>query len=49
VLRIGQLETVIVKDGERWIRRLVTTGAAFDGGAIEILSGLSGGETVGLP
>ena len=48
VVRIGQLETVLVKEADRWSRRLVTTGADAGGGAVEILSGLSGGETVGL-
>jgi len=48
VVRVGQLETVVVKDGARWERRLVTTGGTTDG-KVELLSGLSGGETVGLP
>lgn len=48
VSRVGQLETVLVEDGERWSRRLVSTGADLPGGAVEILAGLSGGETVGL-
>ncbi len=49
VERVGQLETVLVRSGERWERRLVTTGASGPGGTVEILSGLAGGETVGLP
>lgn len=49
VARVGQLETVVVKTGDRWERRLVTTGALGADGSIEVLSGLSGGETVGLP
>lgn len=49
VVRVGQLETVLVRDGARWSRRLITTGAAFEGGQVEVLSGLAGGETVGLP
>jgi RND family efflux transporter MFP subunit len=49
VERVGQLETVLVESGGRWTRRLITTGAALGGGAVEVLSGLAGGETVGLP
>lgn len=49
VSHVGQIETVLVKDGDRWTRRLVSTGADLPGGAVEILAGLSGGETVGLP
>jgi len=48
IARVGQLETVVVKEGARWARRLVTTGAVVEG-QVEILSGLAGGETVGLP
>ncbi len=48
-MRVGQLETVVVREGERWLRRLVTTGVALDGDRVEVLSGLTGGETVGLP
>jgi RND family efflux transporter MFP subunit len=50
VSRVGQLETVLVKDEKagRWQRRLVTTGARVDGERVEILSGLAGGETVGV-
>ncbi len=46
VERVGQLTTVLVKSGERWSRRYVTAGEA-DGGRLEILSGLDGGETLG--
>jgi RND family efflux transporter MFP subunit len=49
VVRVGQLETVLVETGGVWQRRLVTTGAASDDGSVEVLSGLAGGETVGLP
>ena len=45
--RVGQLETVVVKSGERWTRRLVTTGARLDDKDVEVLSGLRAGETVG--
>lgn len=46
--RVGQLETAVVRVGERWERRLVTTGRVDDEGLVEVLSGLVGGETVGL-
>ena len=48
VRRVGQLETVLVRDGERWTRRLVSTGPRFEDGTIEILAGLAGGETIGV-
>ncbi|WP_286181991.1 efflux RND transporter periplasmic adaptor subunit [Desulfovibrio sp. Huiquan2017] len=47
VHRVGQLETVMIQSGEAWHPVYVRTGAAVNG-KIEILSGLSGGETVGL-
>ena len=49
VSRVGQIETLVVSDGGRWSRRLVSTGSGLPGGMVEILAGLSGGETVGLP
>ena len=49
VVRVGQLETVVVRDGERWTRRIVTTGGDLSDGRVEVLSGLVGGETLGLP
>jgi hypothetical protein len=49
VARVGQLETVVVREGERYERRLVTTGQRYDDGSVEVLSGLAGGESVGLP
>jgi len=50
VRRAGQLESVIVDaGGGRWERRIVTTGRALTGDRVEVLSGLAGGETVGLP
>lgn len=49
VERIGQLEYVSVVDAGRDARRLVTTGEALEGDAIEILSGLRAGERVRLP
>jgi RND family efflux transporter MFP subunit len=47
VRRVGQLETVMARSGDSWQPVYVRTGQAVDG-RIEILSGLSGGETVGL-
>lgn len=44
---VGQLETVMVKSGENWESVYVRTGATH-GDAVEILSGLSGGETLGI-
>jgi RND family efflux transporter MFP subunit len=49
VSRVGQLETVTAREGDRWTRRLVSTGAPLPDGKVEILAGLAGGETVGLP
>lgn len=49
VARVGQLETVLLeREAGRWQRRLVTTGTAFADGTVEVLSGLKGGERVGL-
>lgn len=47
IRRIGQLELVKVKDKDTWKQRLVKTGRAVDDN-IEILSGLDGGEIIGL-
>jgi len=50
VTRVGQLTTVRVQEDGRWVRRYVTLGA-FQGRReerVEILSGLRGGETIGL-
>ncbi|MDD3313198.1 efflux RND transporter periplasmic adaptor subunit [Pseudodesulfovibrio sp.] len=47
VTRVGQLETVRVKTGDGWQTVYVRTGAAH-GDNVEILSGLSGGETLGV-
>jgi len=49
VARVGQLETVLVQGAAGFERRLVTTGERFEDGTLEVLSGLAGGETVGLP
>ena len=37
---------VLVKVGDRWVRRYVTLGVEADG-TVEVLTGLSGGETLG--
>jgi RND family efflux transporter MFP subunit len=47
IVRVGQLEMVIIKNGERWERVFVKTGRPING-RIEILSGLKGGETIAL-
>lgn len=49
LIRVGQLEQVMVKEGEFWKRRLVTTGEEREGGRLEVLSGLDGNEIVGMP
>jgi HlyD family secretion protein len=49
IARVGQMETVLVRDDGAWRRRLVTTGEAYADGTVEVLSGLDGGETVGRP
>ncbi len=48
IVRVGQLQTVVVNDLGRWVRRYVTTGRALPDGAVEVLSGLRGGEEIGL-
>ena len=48
VVHVGQLRTVVAREEAGWVRRLVTTGADLGGGFVEVLSGLSGGETVGV-
>ena len=48
VFRVGQVEMVLVKEARGWVRRAVRTGASRDG-EVEVLSGLSGGEEIGLP
>lgn len=47
VTRVGQLETVMIKSGDSWQTAYVRTGARH-GDKVEILSGLSGGETLGI-
>lgn len=48
LFRVGQVEMVLVERDGRWQRRAVRAGPAA-GERIEILSGLQGRETVGLP
>ncbi len=43
---VGQLHTVLARHEDRWVRRYVTIGEVLDG-KCEVLSGLSGGETIG--
>jgi len=45
--KVGQLELVTVKEGDRWDRRYVKTGRRI-GQHIEVLSGLNGDETIGI-
>ena len=47
VIRVGQLETVMVKTEQGWQPVYVRTGRLVDD-RVEILSGLSGGEIVGI-
>lgn len=44
--QVGQLNTLLVNDQGRWVRRYVRIGKTIDG-QVEIVSGLEGGETVG--
>ena len=46
VSRVGQLQTVLVLDQDRWVRRYVTLGEPA-AERVEVLSGLEGGETIG--
>jgi RND family efflux transporter MFP subunit len=45
---VGQLKTVLVREPDGWARRFVCVGAPV-GDNVEILSGLDGGEEIGLP
>ena len=45
--KVGQLELVTVKEGNRWTRRYVKTGRRLEN-HIEVLSGLKGDETIGI-
>lgn len=47
VVRVGQLETVLVKGEAGWISVHITTGQRLEQG-VEVLSGLSEGDEVGL-
>jgi RND family efflux transporter MFP subunit len=46
VRRVGQLELIFVKKGQHWRSRFVKSGRRI-GDEVEILSGLSGKETIG--
>jgi HlyD family secretion protein len=46
IIRVGQLTTVSARVGERWERRYVSIGEERDG-QVEVLAGLSAGETIG--
>ncbi|SHI82985.1 RND family efflux transporter, MFP subunit [Desulfatibacillum alkenivorans DSM 16219] len=46
--RTGQLEMVTVREGGIWKKVFVKTGKPLGGGKVEVLSGLEGGETVGV-
>ncbi len=51
VRSVGQMETVLVRDSEeqdQWNRRFIRTGRNIDDNMVEVLSGLSGNETIGL-
>ncbi|MUM76551.1 efflux RND transporter periplasmic adaptor subunit [Pseudodesulfovibrio sp. F-1] len=51
VTRVGQLETVMVREGDSWQPVHVRTGdrvSGRPGDLVEVLSGLSGGETLGV-
>ncbi len=47
VHRIGQLETIMVRSGDKWESVYIRTGAVYND-MVEVLSGLSGGETIGI-
>jgi RND family efflux transporter MFP subunit len=47
LVRVGQLETVLIRGEDGWQRVYVTTGQRRDG-MVEVLSGLKGGETVAV-
>ncbi len=47
VVKVGQLEAVMVKVGDSWEKFYVKTGKQSNG-MVEILSGLDGGEVIGL-
>jgi HlyD family secretion protein len=47
IVKVGQLETVMVKLKDSWEKIYVKTGKQSNG-MIEILSGLDGGEVIGL-
>ena len=48
VTRIGQLETVTIKENGKWQQVFVRTGRVIGNDALEILSGLKGDEMLAL-
>jgi len=48
LVRVGQIQTVVVNDTGTWVRRYVTTGRLLPDGFVEVLSGLAGGEEIGV-
>ena len=46
--RTGQLEMVTVQEGGIWKKVFVKTGKALDADKVEVLSGLEGGEIIGV-
>ena len=47
VKHVGQMELVMVDENGRWEKRLIKTGQSL-GDRVEVLSGLTGSETIGL-
>ncbi|MBK7642129.1 MAG: efflux RND transporter periplasmic adaptor subunit [Planctomycetes bacterium] len=47
LVRVGQLAALCVREDGVWTRRHVSVGATHTDGRIEVLAGLSGGETIG--
>lgn len=48
IIKVGQLESVMVKVKDEWEKFYVKTGKQSNG-MIEIISGLDGGEVIGIP
>jgi multidrug efflux pump subunit AcrA (membrane-fusion protein) len=49
VIRVGQLDFVLVPSGGATVRRYVRLGSGGDGELIEVRSGLKPGDTVMMP
>ena len=47
IVKVGQLEAVMVKEKDSWEKFYVKTGKKSNG-MIEIISGLDGGEVIGI-